>query len=213
MTFSKAQTRWPAAALIGAAFVVGSMGCSSDSDADGDKGSTTSAASTASTAPSGSGQSTSTAPSTTSTPVTTAPTRPELPPLPEGLSPEPATPELPDGIYTIQVNSYDNENVTLNVNLVSVNTDVYGPDGKPYLVEDLDPFTLRDLPLASDRRLFLLPDGGGWQVEEVDDYQDFFSAIANRQDRPTPWDVNQNSVFAITVVDQQITQAMQIFLP
>ena len=199
--------RW--ALALGASGFLALSACSGEDKSDPSTTSTTEAESAASS-------STAAAPTTGPAPTTsptTVPTRPELPPLPEGLSPEPATPELPDGIYTAQVNSYDNENVSLNLNLVNVNLDVYAPDGKPYLVEDVDPFTLRDLPLASGRRMFLLPDGGGWQTEEVDDYQDFFSAIANRQDRPTPWDVNQNSVFAITVVNQEITQAMQVFLP
>ena len=181
--------------------------CSSDDPSSDPKDSTSASEATTTAA----GAVTTAAPTTAA--PTTAPVRPEVPVIPDGVSPEPDTVELPDGIYTAQVNSYDNENQSLNLNLVRINNDVFGPDGKPYLIEDLDLFTLRDLPLARNRKLFLLPDGGGWTVGEVTDTQEFFSALANRDDRPTPWDANQNSVFAISVVGGEITQVMQIFLP
>lgn len=182
-----------------AAAAVVFAGCSSDKDA---KVTTTTGAPTTTTKP---------AP-TTAAPVTTA-VSDKVPAIPAGVAPEPSTAELPDGIYLAQINSFDEANHTLNLNLVDINTKVNGLDGKPYLVEDLDPFTLRDLPMSDGVALFLLPDGGGRQAQPVPDQRTFFWAVANRPERPTEFDANQSSVYAITVVGQRITQVMQLFLP
>lgn len=157
---------------------------------------------------------TTTAKATTSAkPTTTAAVRPTSPRIPDNVSPEPSTEQLPDGTYLSMFNSYDNIDDRLNLNLVAVDPNVVAPDGTPYFVDDADPFTLRDLPLADGAKLFLLPDGGGWEPQQVTDRQTFFSALANRAERPTPYDANQNSVFAVSVVAGEISQVWQVFLP
>ena len=150
----------------------------------------------------------------TTTTETTQPENLDIPTIPVGTLGEPqGATELDDGVYLAQINSFDNFAESIKINVVDIATGVETADGKAYEVVDLDPLSTPNVEIASGAPLLLLLETGEREPQPASSVSEFFSAVANRDSRPTPFLVQQDSVFSVGIVGGEAVSVTQLYLP